>query len=1790
MAIRRNDPYAGALDAFTSAAREPGGDPFAGALDAFTSGVTKKQERTDLSPLEEPRFRAWARQSNVTDVDAPDSYYDYRGLYKELGGKPVPISPDRHFPDTYKTHGHPTFSIESQYSTGPDDGGSWQGETYVPAGTKPKIPSIRERAAASMERLDPSLKGSGLAEVKRRALANTDDADFAEFKRMATAGGTPVDDATLERAWRASKDKTPNLEEGLKEGIRTSTIPTLAAGIENMTPRERAVGYAKIIAGSTLGPLGTIAGMAGASTPSYKAGAENLRETAAMANKGDRDSLTNKAGQIGGGFIGDAPIYLMQPEVAVPKIAQYSIARRLGTEATGQLVQMLAKQGVNVPVDMLIGTVDALAKSGEMPSAKEIGANGVAAFVFRNLMHVGGKVLGGKDASLLDEATPGQTMARGGATNEQIAQRLGEVGNVSPELAAVRSGADLNAPEAIVPRGHDQRVADIPIGADQRVSARRSTQPLEEMTPDELRAEAEALRADNEELWFDKRHGLKTMRHYDPSAMEGQAHVYMDVMGMRELNNRIGMKKTDDILKLSGELARKHNLDAIVKNAGTGDEMFSVVADADLPVFAKNLENFKRDFAAHTFETTDVNGNNVALTGFGVHHSPVESGLVARTLEEADDALSRAKERAKANGYEPFRTVESATTGERAGADLRGSGGGVDPIGAREQGRGVAGRPTEIGAGEPSKVAPPEPPRNVPPGGEPPVPPGAVPPSEPPRIGANADTGGDTVGPSKPTVPLDWDAYVKDRVAKTEAAKKVGRLTLKERFLRSANRSKAAVVDMLSPIEDPIRQAYKKLGIETLPSQDITNALDGSIKAATKAESFMETAGFNRIIQDVPDTDALGQFLLSRHAKALEANGKKAGSGIVQYDRIPDNVKAIYEPYAKQIDAYLRELLEYRVKMGTVTREYADLVNELYPEYVPFDRIFGENELPTDRGHGAGLASLSKQTTDLRIVGSERIPDNPLHAIFEKTVNSYNEGERNFAASIVAKQADLPGNPIGLRILRSADNVKKRIAIIKDLAAIGKESRALRRVAGSTNRAVKQTGGVVDRMFANIDKRIASEAEESQSIYEAMRTHAADFANDHATDGMLTNSLSDEKNIARLQERYSALSSEVDDLTREGSAIYESARVAAGDGATPEQINRILDQGLRVERKLGGDERTVGAIGRRDAAADLYDQTSAADFRIATRAAEDANLDRIDALESRGLRAERNLYELQGQREQIDYSHAAEKLAELKKTASALDIALSERAVNVKKMRGELLTLRDALRKPSDTTFSYLKDGVRETWAAPEPIVSAMKSLNVEQMQTWMRVLAAPVRVSKVLMTGINAGFFTRNPVKDFPTGIVNSEAGFAMVGHMWRGLREALGHGEFYQEMASRGGKGTSFDQFRVEPTKTLAKIRSQKNIASSAKYIITTPKEWLRFVEDIVGRTEEFSRLTAASAEQARLSKTDLIRNSPNPEEEALIGATKAFLWSTAPFHRHGEVKALRAATLYLPSGIQGNRATLGALRDRPAATLAKIGITTVLPVLTITAWNLSDPKRKAIYDQLKSYEKDNSLIIVGNDAHLDPATNRMVGVYKIPLQQNLAKFATLARRPMEAYADLDPLKFGEMASTLLGIASPISTPNELVSVGMIHAVKPILETQIGRGGTDTFRNADIEPRFLWDKPPEERVRENTSGTARLLAKPFGAGPMKAEYLFGGYGGGGGKQILNASDHVLAAMGAIPPEQIGGIDPVNLMSRGYFGASAMTSGEIQKRDEQRHGGNSAASYADQQAHLRRLMRPGGK
>lgn len=84
-------------------------------------GVSNFQ--TPLAPIEEQLFQSWVKSKNIPFDPSPTADYDMRGFYRAMqSGDPRaanavdPNDGKMHYPDTWKTPYHETFSKESQWA------------------------------------------------------------------------------------------------------------------------------------------------------------------------------------------------------------------------------------------------------------------------------------------------------------------------------------------------------------------------------------------------------------------------------------------------------------------------------------------------------------------------------------------------------------------------------------------------------------------------------------------------------------------------------------------------------------------------------------------------------------------------------------------------------------------------------------------------------------------------------------------------------------------------------------------------------------------------------------------------------------------------------------------------------------------------------------------------------------------------------------------------------------------------------------------------------------------------------------------------------------------------------------------------------------------------------------------------------------------------------------------------------------------------------------------------------------------------------------------------------------------------------------------------------------------------------------------------------------------------------------------------------------------------------------------------------------------------------------------
>ncbi len=430
-----------------------------------------------------------------------------------------------------------------------------------------------------------------------------------------------------------------------------------------------------------------------------------------------------------------------------------------------------------------------------------------------------------------------------------------------------------------------------------------------------------------------------------------------------------------------------------------------------------------------------------------------------------------------------------------------------------------------------------------------------------------------------------------------------------------------------------------------------------------------------------------------------------------------------------------------------------------------------------------------------------------------------------------------------------------------------------------------------------------------------------------------------------------------------------------------------------------------------------------------------------------------------------------------------------------------------------NTTFSYIDGGVKRTFQTSPEIATAAKNLDAQQMGFLAKVLSVPTRVLQLTATGLNIPFAATNALKDQITAFINSDrAAYTSLlnpKNFAKSFFSAVKHDDLYEEVVRNAAGGTSFDIARAAPKLSVANIRSQASAGKRIKYLVLNPKtgagELLRTIENFVGRGEELGRIqNYAGMKQALLKdKRTLV--------DAELLAAKAARENTANFARKGEYgKMLNYVIPFFNAGIQGSRQLVRSFQKNPVGTSTKFAIAIGMPVAASTIYNLADPERKAIYNDIPEYEKESNLIIIG-----EGRTNKgKYNVTKIPLPPGLSNLATLIRRPIEASQGLDPVKFNEIWTNLFtaGTSVDVTSGTRLASTVTPQAIKPFVETAINK---NLYTGRDIVPSYMKNLPVNLQSYGDESLQTRLAAKLFNVSPLIAENFASTAFAGVGKQV---------------------------------------------------------------------------
>lgn len=451
----------------------------------------------------------------------------------------------------------------------------------------------------------------------------------------------------------------------------------------------------------------------------------------------------------------------------------------------------------------------------------------------------------------------------------------------------------------------------------------------------------------------------------------------------------------------------------------------------------------------------------------------------------------------------------------------------------------------------------------------------------------------------------------------------------------------------------------------------------------------------------------------------------------------------------------------------------------------------------------------------------------------------------------------------------------------------------------------------------------------------------------------------------------------------------------------------------------------------------------------------------------------------------------------------------------------------------ANNTFSYREGNkVREFETTPD-IARAARGLDVRTMGTLEKVLSAPVRVFKTGTTGVEGTFTIANVLRDQVTRYINQPTDITQLTEQRTqlvkpdgtprkmsknylkftpelakdfvaGLVAGFGHKGRYNEIMRETGGSSSFDIVRDKPMATIESLRNTKDLKSRTKSILRPnivkgAKSFMEAIENGIARSDESTRAMAYNQAYREA------RDAGFGDIDAKALGAKAYNQMTANFSRSGELSAVAKATLpYFNAGLQGSRSTVQGFQRDPTGAFVRLGASVMLPVAAATLYNLSDPDRKKAYEDIEDYDKEHGLVVV-----LDPKKDGK-GQYlaaKPPLPPGIGELGNYVRRAIEQQYGMDPIGAREALGIAIGSISPVSgsTPGQIIGNVTPQVLKGGLEVAVNQ---NLFTGKKIEPGWMQDREPQDRVYDNTSGTARAIAGGVnvlggGMSPIQADHL---------------------------------------------------------------------------------------
>ena len=491
----------------------------------------------------------------------------------------------------------------------------------------------------------------------------------------------------------------------------------------------------------------------------------------------------------------------------------------------------------------------------------------------------------------------------------------------------------------------------------------------------------------------------------------------------------------------------------------------------------------------------------------------------------------------------------------------------------------------------------------------------------------------------------------------------------------------------------------------------------------------------------------------------------------------------------------------------------------------------------------------------------------------------------------------------------------------------------------------------------------------------------------------------------------------------------------------------------------------------------------------------------------------------------LNYAQKMQNEIQRNQTASNIIDVLVEQG-HAKKLASDQAARKNTIRR--------IVNGKTEIFQVPRDIKEIADQISPFQLGTLGKIVAAPQRVLRAGATGLSAPFTVANYVKD--------QAGVAVLSKdlvatslnpknaaegLFRAAQETLGadvDNDVWQKFISVGGDSTGYDFIRN--VKSAKKASREVRLGKAGKYANMAGSP-IRTLEDLNSITERATRFQSFKGVYEKALK------QTGNEAEALRQATLASWQNSVDFSRMGNTaQAINLLIPYFNAGIQGTRLLGRRLGEAPVATSMKALGLVALPVTGATLYNLADPERRAVYENISDYEKENNVIIVlpGAEQQKDGSYTNVI---KIPIQKGLINLAQPFRMQAENFSKVaDQNEIAKMSQQFFGaFAGPIETGSiRGFAGGLIPQVaKPVVQQAMNK---DLYTGKPIVPDYINEAtdaqgnpiPESKKAYDFTSGTAKFVGGKLGVSPLRVEKAIRDTTSKVGLYGLNAVDNAVA------------------------------------------------------------------